>query len=629
MMCPMRVALAVVLAVTCAASAQEWRVTEERLEGLTRDSETVVGSDSVLLTLGGEWALYPPGIWVVGTYWPYGLEPAPERLHFAAVVTDDDGRERVWRDGEVEAAAWSDVFDLHFSPDGNRLAYVARTDHLSHLCVDGTAGPGYTGIRTESAFQGRFEPPSSTFCPNTPFSPDGQHVAYAARTGQGETATWRIVLDGVPGPQLDLIDWESAIFSPDGRRFAYVAVTLDEGVARPEGDDLLFWGVGEWKQRVIIDGEPGPEYAMVSDLQFSPDGRRFAYTACSQRGEWFVQRVVLDGVPGPEFDDVLYGFSCFSPDSARFAYVVSVGQGVEARYMPVVDRVVGPPSEEAFPVVFSPDGRRVAHCSQEDGKRCVIVDGEASPWREPAHPFLDWPIVFSSGSGHVAWVASIGPEEDPKSQVVIDGQPGPPFDGVENLVFSGDGEHVAYVGLLGTGEARRWTVVIDGQEGAELDHGAYRFTFSPDGDHHAWVETIGPEGEERWCVTHDGQPGPWHDPLAFPVFSPDGQHLAYAAADGDIMTVIVDGLPGPEMFWPGEPYSGSPPLLGPTFSADSRHVAYGARIGDKWHVVLDGHPGRGFDEIFPHGPRFLLDGSLQYLARDGDVIYRVTLSEEP
>ena len=95
------------------------------------------------------------------------------------------------------------------------------------------------------------------------------------------------------------------------------------------------------------------------------------------------------------------------------------------------------------------------------------------------------------------------------------------------------------------------------------------------------------------------------------------------------MTVIVDGLPGPEMFWPGEPYSGSPPLLGPTFSADSRHVAYGARIGDKWHVVLDGHPGRGFDEIFPHGPRFLLDGSLQYLARDGDVIYRVTLSEEP
>jgi len=84
---------------------------------------------------------------------------------------------------------------------------------------------------------------------------------------------------------------------------------------------------------VIIDGEPGPEYARVSDLQFSPDSTRFACVAC-------------------------------------------VGHGAEARYVPVIDGIVGPPSEKAFPVVFSPDGRRVAYCSQEFLPRTLFPDLE-------------------------------------------------------------------------------------------------------------------------------------------------------------------------------------------------------------------------------------------------------------
>ena len=56
------------------------------------------------------------------------------------------------------------------------------------------------------------------------FSPDSQHVAYAAN--DAEEDTWFVVLDGQAGKPYEA--WVTGpVFSPDSQRLAY-AVAVDE-----------------------------------------------------------------------------------------------------------------------------------------------------------------------------------------------------------------------------------------------------------------------------------------------------------------------------------------------------------------------------------------------------------------
>lgn len=118
-------------------------------------------------------------------------------------------------------------------------------------------------------------------------SPDGRRVAYACKSGK----KWRVVVDGEPGPEYDGIPYYRLIFSPDSQRVAYACQT------------------GK-KWRVVVDGEPGPEYDYVHSLTFSPDSRRVAYVA--HRGK--KRLVVVDGEPGPQYDSIIPGGPSFRPD---------------------------------------------------------------------------------------------------------------------------------------------------------------------------------------------------------------------------------------------------------------------------------------------------------------------------
>ena len=125
-------------------------------------------------------------------------------------------------------------------------------------------------------------------------------------------AQWLVVIDGQEGPEFDGIARNSLVFSPDGTRVAYVAITGD-------------------KRQAVIDGNSGHPYDGIGPLFFSPDSNRLAYGA--RKGTKSV--VVTDGIEGPEYDNVLAGIVHFSPDSQRVAYVAQDNE----KWMAVIDGV--------------------------------------------------------------------------------------------------------------------------------------------------------------------------------------------------------------------------------------------------------------------------------------------------
>ncbi|MFH1009684.1 MAG: hypothetical protein V1784_00440, partial [bacterium] len=129
------------------------------------------------------------------------------------------------------------------SPDGRRVAYVARRRDKQVVVVDGQEGKEYDKIGILSL----------------EFSPDGKRVAYRALRGDKQL----VVVDGQEGKEYNEIGEGDPIFSSDA---TYLDSVLDK-----------------FQQRTPI---------------FSPDGKRFAYRA--QRG--YMHLVVVDGQEGKEYD---------------------------------------------------------------------------------------------------------------------------------------------------------------------------------------------------------------------------------------------------------------------------------------------------------------------------------------
>jgi roadblock/LC7 domain-containing protein len=90
-------------------------------------------------------------------------------------------------------------------------------------------------------------------------------------------------------------------FSPDGKRFAYIAT------------------IGK-KQLAVIDGQESNQYDSVTGLKFSPDGSRVAFFA----GLGKKQLAVVDGAEGSQYDSVMR--LTFSPDGKYVAYIAALGK---------------------------------------------------------------------------------------------------------------------------------------------------------------------------------------------------------------------------------------------------------------------------------------------------------------
>ncbi len=394
------------------------------------------------------------------------------------------------------------VKSLTASPDGTHYAYVLGRGDKSVVVVDGAEGQAYDEV-------GEGHPL---------ISPDGSRVAYAARQKGG----WTMVEDGSAGSVFDGLWAESLVFATDGKRSAYAAFRGDS--SRPQWartyQDRLRW--------VVVDGNQ--ESAVFDDVGMpvlSADGLRLAFAAGTYQpnmafGGPFatVNRiektwaVVVDGRPGHSYGSV--GRPVFSTDGKRVAYAARRG----SKWLMVVDGKEQGDLYDAVGVavlnaigecrpVFSPDSRRLAYQARRGDQWYLVADGKPEA--------IDGPPIH----------------------VVLD-QTGQATVTLPPLVFSPDGKLLAHVAAA---NGAAW-VVVNGTAGphyAEVAGGGP--VFSPDGQHIAYAAKKG----ETWCIMLDGSEQQTHySSLSSVLFSPDGNHLAYIAGQGERSVVVANGIRGPE-----------------------------------------------------------------------------------
>lgn len=304
--------------------------------------------------------------------------------------------------------AYAAITSLTVTPDGAHYAYIASqqnpTGPTTAVVVDGVAGTFYFGI-------GDLE-----------LAPDGR-VAYIATTNRGDGdrrgGEAIFVVDGaitqrVSGPTGIALQFANTIrpsfrspyhriaWSPDGKGFAFIkpntpnpGVTVtangkamgptyqvaDELLWSSDGSHFAFIGTSPNGMFAVVDGQELP-FSNISELQFSPDGKRYAFRA-SQYGS----SVVVDGKEVSKSIMLVNGSLRFSSNSKHFAYAAQTSTGNSQAFLDGVAKptflgnfvpqtLVQP--QLTFPdVFFSPDGNRIAYVGRKQNPTArfgVFVD---------------------------------------------------------------------------------------------------------------------------------------------------------------------------------------------------------------------------------------------------------------
>ncbi len=236
----------------------------------------------------------------------------------------------------VEHVAMTDDFgDLALSPDGKKLAFVARGDVYATGAKDG----------------GATERVTTTVGPeSTPaWSPDSRRIAYTSRR------------DGVP--QVFVYDFgtreetrvspadapaATPAWSPDGKRIAYAR----------DGKELVVVGADGRGERVVARGLLWKEpFAGGRPLAFSPDGKWLAFLASDERRFTNVWVVPADGsAPGRPVSRLANGFAntlAWAPDGTALYF--DTQQRTEDGQIARVDLVPRTPTfrDSAFWAMFA------------------------------------------------------------------------------------------------------------------------------------------------------------------------------------------------------------------------------------------------------------------------------------
>ncbi|MBV8858975.1 MAG: PD40 domain-containing protein [Acidobacteria bacterium] len=323
-----------------------------------------------------------------------GIHTAP-RADGGSLVTfegERGGKQIAVVDGVV-GKPYDYVGEIYVSKGAAHTLYPARRgDNESFVVLDGKEGPTYENVDID--FGGK------------PFSPDGQHYAYAAlrKTGD-EEEKFLVVADGKEGKPYDYVT--GVTYTPDGAHLLYLAYDRARG-----------------KSFLVRDGEEVGSYNNVpdtSDIHFSPDGKRMFFRLRKEEGG--KDGLVVDG-RAYYYDDIKDAE--FSEDGRHFVFKAQRGRG----WVMVVD---GVESE-----LYEPDGEKGEVGWSRDGR-----------------------LALSREGGRVAYVGRKGGKEF----VVLDGAAGASYDSVANLDFTPDGRHAVYTAR----RAGKSLLVVDGAESREYD----------------------------------------------------------------------------------------------------------------------------------------------------------------
>jgi len=388
-----------------------------------------------------------------------------------------------------------------FNSNGRQVAYTSGGSGKRFLVVNGNTNKKYS------------------FYTNLVFSPDGQKIAYSASNNRGIF----VVINGQENKVSGASYIQDIVFSADSKNVAY----------------KVFQGGGKRKYFVVLNGQRGKEYNVVSNLVFSPDSKHLAYMVSEDfRKKAFA---VLNGQEGKSYNIIFPPF-LFSPDGQRLAYVAlnMIDDTDEGRryFLVLGDQEI---KGYATGLIFSPDSSKVAYVSSDHRGRFIVIRGQETI-EEFVHCGRFSSYVFSPDSKHLAYAAGCnianesGETSYKETAFVTDfGQVGKAYNSISNITFSPDGEQIAYVAR----EGRDIFVVLNGQEGKKYEHYSSRvasLSFSPDSKHLAYKVK---EGGKEFVVI-DGQKGQVYDWIQDLIYSPDSQYLAYGARKGNSLWWIVD-----------------------------------------------------------------------------------------
>ncbi len=557
------------------------------------------------------------------------------------------------------------------SPQGAHAAFAGAKGSRVVVTVDGVEGPVFDELFNPVG-QGFFNPQKTSILPATPggynsstvtpviYSANGLHYAYAGRQGneyvvihdgkevargprpllalqygnltlspggkfvywdemqmQGARGSWRLMMNGTPGPWAGH-QTMAPVFSPDDTRYAFTAVSTEDSAKQVfivDGKDagyvgsqpvftadnklLLSIGNAGGKSQLLVNGKSVHSSIQVGKIIPAPVGSRYAALVRTKvEAGVGVDSLLLDGseVPGTDGAQTV----AFSPDGKHYA--VNCMNGAARSMFMVIDGKKGNEYQSVpdTTVFWAPDSSRAIYMATSAGRSFLIVDGQETPVTN----VVGYTPIAMPESGHrYAFATRDGNNRD--FSLVLDGKPVLPAGAsvVDNtLIFSPDSSRFGFFfGTIG-GRADALTLFLDG----------------------AVQKDVMPAYFGRW-VTRDLVP-----PSI--VFSRDGKHEAHLAhfADQKLSGLYVDGK---------FVYASTRAVYFPSFTPDSRHLLWIAdevakAPGQPPSIVVyaDGAPvvranGYAFRETVAWSMGS--DGVAAYLAADGDTMKRYRITPAP
>jgi hypothetical protein len=468
-----------------------------------------------------------------------GAEMATARSteNHLAWVEKTEGKSTVRLDGKQIGDTYEDLKYLRFSADEQHLAFVAKRKSRWVLVVDGADKSREYGKLTAAEL-----------------SANGKFFAVGACLEK----KCRLVVNGEEmGPEFE--DISAPAFTADGEHSIYFGKrnkkwvqVLDGKEQGPEMDDFAYWHFApnqggtvvaarmgsDWTW--IVNGTPGPAFDVLGTIDFSPDGKHYAYGGTDANWGFKKQKtrgvIVVDGQVAGTFEGKGFGGGW----QAMFGTSQRIVSGPHALF-PDFHGVSSPQ--------YTPDGRLVYAGRVSEGNVVVYVDGVPGP----SFDDIVSPIGISGDGKHIAY---LGKKGDSFIEV-RDQKLGPSFPGgreisyVDLLMIDNQGSHLAYEIVRGGSQFKegRTTralrrMVIDGKATQEYDaNGMGNFNFSADGQHY-YYEVYGASGD-RDRVIFDGRESKLYEGVfRRSVDFVDEATIEFVARDGRRLLRVLETLIG-------------------------------------------------------------------------------------
>jgi hypothetical protein len=479
---------------------------------------------------------------------------------------------------------------------------------------------------------------NSGMSPGVTVSPRGVHVALAIQRGSRSVVNY----DGVDGPKFDeilthpFLVWspdvpggaigtgtEAVAFSPDGKRYLYIAREAQDFVVMVDGKEMFrtpasaaivpiasvrngFWGEGKGPtgaftpdskhvffvlrlhlpgggvaDQLVWDGKKGPPTQQGIQLAMSADGEHYAYVARNPRDakQW---ALIVDGKPAP-----YHGLNpLFTADGSHLYTTVDE----PTAQLTLLD---GKPwlRSNGATLFMAPVGDRVVAAVHAPGQsQFLYADGK----RIPGDCFVIAKVRFSPDGKR--WAADC---EMPtrRHAVYVDGKRGQEYTLIRYLGFTPDSSESLYAAAVTTATGERDFMVVDNQESdGYAGFGAVRQADEAPavfarGGHVAF--TTKPERDNTCAVVVDGKAMRRSDGnCANLALSPDGSRFAYLAGAKLVVDGVEDAARTVKPFAPLEPgpAGGAMSALPFLFSPDSKHLASYGYLPSRgtWAMFMDG-----------------------------------------